>query len=287
MGNRWPMVSIIIPTHTADEATRNCVAACARLDYPGYEIIVVPDEAVTEINAGGRTRWVPAAVLPGEKKNRGVMAARGEVCAFIDSDAYPSSDWLKNGVRHLFCEGVGAVGGPNLTPPEDSVEQQLSGVILSSVMALGKFAKRYRKTAWHYVLEIPSCNLLVRKETFLRAGGFVRNLLTAEDASLSFQIANLGLKLVFSPDVVVYHHRRPIFKRYFQQIFRYGRDKRALLKTLSLPELFGKLCYFSLPLGVPCGLLLLILALVLKPLRPVVFSGAAVYLMAVWAEAIF
>ncbi|HOL66043.1 MAG TPA: hypothetical protein PKX93_01120, partial [bacterium] len=72
-----------------------------------------------------------------------------------------------------------------------------------------------------------------------------------------------------------------------QQIFRYGRDKRALLKTLSLPELFGKLCYFSLPLGVPCGLLLLILALVLKPLRPVVFSGAAVYLMAVWAEAIF
>jgi cellulose synthase/poly-beta-1,6-N-acetylglucosamine synthase-like glycosyltransferase len=50
-----------------------------------------------------------------------VKYAKGEICAFIDSDARPEKNWLKNALPYLSDPEVVAVGGPGLTPPEDSL----------------------------------------------------------------------------------------------------------------------------------------------------------------------
>ena len=43
-----------------------------------------------------RVRMLPTGpVKPSDKRNIGVNAAKGEVVAFIDGDAYPAKDWLK------------------------------------------------------------------------------------------------------------------------------------------------------------------------------------------------
>jgi len=285
--NRWPAVSIIIPTQSFDARTKECLAGCEQLDYPDYEIIIIPDELSSETIDTGRRRWLAAAVLPGEKKNRGVSIARGEICAFIDSDAYPAPDWLKNGVRYLLSPENGAVGGPNLTPPHDNLSQKLCGLILSSLLALGKFSLRYRKAKLYYPLELPSCNLLVKKKLFQELKGFNTRLLTAEDASLSFEITRQGYRLVYAPDVVVYHHRRPVFRKYFWQIFCYGRDKRALLQSLPLREITGRLCYYLLPVAIPAGVLCLLMTIISPVLRPVFVPVFSVYFLSVLAESIY
>lgn len=40
-----------------------------------------------------------------------MAVAEVEILAFIDSDAYPQEDWLKNAAKHLQKEGVCGVGG--------------------------------------------------------------------------------------------------------------------------------------------------------------------------------
>jgi len=40
--NRWPAVSIIIPTPGFDSHTKESLAGCEQLDYPDYEIIIIP-----------------------------------------------------------------------------------------------------------------------------------------------------------------------------------------------------------------------------------------------------
>ena len=45
--------------------------------------------------------------------------AEGKYLAFIDDDAYPRKDWLKNAVKYFdSSRKIGIVGGPNLTPRE-------------------------------------------------------------------------------------------------------------------------------------------------------------------------
>jgi len=220
-------VSIIIPFKNLDKMVEECVGKCLKLDYKNFEIILLPDENIKFKNV----KVIPTGnVKPSVKRNIGVSKAKGEIIAFIDSDAYPEKDWLKKAVKYFDDENIGIVGGPNLTPEEDSELQKASGEILSSSIMVGKFSQRYKKKKEGNVKELPSCNLFIRKKLFEKMGGFDVNLLTAEDAKLCFMANNLGKKVYYAPNVFVYHHRRPLFKKHLKQLFIYGRDKAVLLK---------------------------------------------------------
>ncbi|MFQ6136538.1 MAG: glycosyltransferase [Candidatus Hydrothermarchaeales archaeon] len=54
----------------------------------------------------------------------GIENSAGELLAFIDSDAYPRKDWLKNAVKYFSNPEIAAVGGPGLTPEEDNTLQK-------------------------------------------------------------------------------------------------------------------------------------------------------------------
>ena len=142
---------------------------------------------------------------------------------------------MKNVLKY-FKEDVGAVGGPNLTPKEDNIWQKASGDVLSSPIGAGKFALRYVVRKGQAVKELPSCNLFVRKNLFK---GFDTSLLTAEDSKLCFSIRKMGKKVIYAPDVKVYHHRRELFRPHLKQVFIYGRDKAWLIKEdFSLDKLY-------------------------------------------------
>jgi len=43
-----PFISIIIPAKDNNSYLEECVTHCKRLDYPEYEIIVLPDEEISQ-----------------------------------------------------------------------------------------------------------------------------------------------------------------------------------------------------------------------------------------------
>jgi GT2 family glycosyltransferase len=206
-----------------------------------------------------RVRVLPTGpVKPSDKRNIGVNAAKGEVVAFIDGDAYPQRDWLKNSIKYLDDPKVAAVGGPGLTPETDNTMQQASGEILSSFLGAGPLSFRHSAKLTRKCDDLPTVNLIVRRSTFQEMGGFNSTYWPGEDTKFCRDLVyGLGREALYAPDVVVYHHRRVLFRPHLKQIAGYGLHRGYFSKKF--PENSRRPLYFvpSLSLvGLPIILLL-------------------------------
>jgi ceramide glucosyltransferase len=132
-----PFASVIVPCRGVDEGMKKNLLALLHQDYPDYEVLFVVDDendaAVSVIETVSRedaedaekedeqkplTKLIVAAKATDssqkvENLREAVLHVRGEshVLVFADSDARPSSDWLRNLVAPLENEGVGAATG--------------------------------------------------------------------------------------------------------------------------------------------------------------------------------
>lgn len=240
-------VSIIIAVKTWQKNLEECVAKSLELDYPGFEIIILPDEALTHrLPASGAIPVIvipTGAVNPAKKRDLGIKHAKGEIIAFIDDDAYPVKYWLKAAMVNFTDPEVAAVGGPAITPPNDTFSQQVSGKIYSSLMVSGNFVYRYIPKAKREVEDLPSCNFIVRKDAIEELGGFNTSFWPGEDTKLCLDIVHkLGKKIIYDPGVLVYHHRRKIFKAHLNQIANYALHRGYFVRKF--PETSLKLAYF-------------------------------------------
>jgi len=238
----YPFISILIPVKDVNPYLEECIAHCQRLDYSDYEIMVLPDSPLSQ-------NWEDVKVVPtgpvgpSKKRDKGVEKAKGEILAFLDDDAFPSSDWLKNAALHLQNKEVAAVGGPAVTPPNDTFKQKASGFVYSSFLGGGNHRYRYFPALLREVDDYPTCNLLVRKSILEELGGFGSFFWPGEDTILCLNITQkLGKKIVYDPGVLVYHHRRPLFLPHLKQIKNYALHRGYFVKHF--PQTSLRLSYF-------------------------------------------
>lgn len=234
---------------------------------------------LTSANLNERTRpaisVIPTGTLkPADKRDIGLKHANGEIIAFIDDDAYPVKDWLTNAVRFFSDPEVGAVGGPAVTPVDDALMQQASGKVYSSIMVSGNFVYRYLPRHKRKVDDLPSCNLIVRKSVMQELGGFDTKYWPGEDTKLCLDIVKkLGKKIIYDPRVMVYHHRRTLFRQHLRQIACYAFHRGYFVKKY--PETSLRLSYF-----IPS---LFVLGLIFGPfilgLRPIYNLCVLLYLL--------
>ncbi len=215
-----PRVSVIIPYYKNETYLRNCVDHCLNLDYPAYEVIVVGNTPIT------LDRRVKLVILEetsqGSKKDAGVREASGEICAFVDDDAYPSHEWLRNAIRYFENSEIAAVCGPGITPPEDGLLQKGGGAIFASPIGSGTLRFRYTPLKSRFVNEGPGYNLLIRRSLLLEIAGIGTNFRSGEDTILCEKIRKTKKKILYAPDVIVYHHRRPLLASHLRQVKNYG-----------------------------------------------------------------
>jgi len=276
--------SIIIPCKRIDSYVEECVRCCLGLSYAHFEVLVLPDKEQPLSFVDPRIKVIPTGVVkPSEKRNVGIKCASGLICALIDADAYPDKDWLTNAVKHFQDPDVAAVGGPSVTPESDGLRQWAGGLILSSKLGGGGLAYRYTLENVRTDDELPTCNLVLSKSVLDKLGGFSSNYWPGEDTYLCTQITrHLGMKIVYSPEVVVYHHRRPLFRQHLKQIWSYGLHRGYFVKKF--PETSRKPIYFAPSLFV-MGLIGGLLLSFLNPLSMMIYIGVlAIYLAACFIE---
>lgn len=266
-------VSIIIPCKQIDRYAVECVESCKQLDYEDFEILLLPDE---EMDAPSGVRIIATGpVSPGRKRNIGIENSTGEFCAFIDSDAYPRKDWLKNAV-HLFNDDkIGAVGGPGVTPPDDAFLRKAGGAVLASLLVSGKLSVRYKEQGIHEADDIHSCNLIVRRDILQQIGGWNERYWPGEDTLLCRAIHLAGWRMVLASDVSVFHHRRSLYRPHMKQVHAYGRHRGFFAKKY--PETSSHLIY-ALPS-------LFVIAVVGGGLLAILIPGVAVFYG--WASAVY
>jgi len=214
-----PLVSIIIPCKEVDHYAKACVDHYKRLDYDNHEILLLPDNALEKVDGVKIVSTGP--VTPGAKRNIGVARSKGEIYAFIDSDAYPRRDWLNNAIKYFNDPQVAAVGGPGLTPSEDNTMQKASGHVLSSFM-VGSLSNRYKARKYCESDDIHSCNFIAWKSVVKESGGWNEKYWPGEDTLLCTEMRKMNMKMIEAPDVLVYHHRRPLWIPHLSQVFGYG-----------------------------------------------------------------
>ncbi len=236
-------VSIIIPVKAINDYIHEALLHYEQLDYPSYEIFIFPDELDADFVVPSNVHVIASgSVGPAEKRDLALLYADGDYLAFIDDDAWPRPDWLKNAVELLDQDDVGAVGGPAVTAPNDSFLQQASGKVYESFLCSGNYTYRYLPKKRRYVDDLPSVNLIVKREVFEQIKGFDSSFYPGEDTKLCLDIVREGFRIIYDPDILVYHHRRYLFRGHLKQITNYAKHRGYFVKTL--PQTSLRLSYF-------------------------------------------
>ena len=232
-------ISVIMPLQEIDAYVHESVSALLKQEYPDFELIMLPNSRVSN-KWGRRVKIFPTGnIQPAEKRNLGARKARGSILAFIDDDAYPADrNWFARAAAHFKASReVGAVGGPNLTPREDGTFQVVCGEVLASPLFSGPASKRYRRAKAGPYHDLPSCNLFVEKKVFNDIGGFYPRFWPGEDTKLCADILRQGKRVLYHPDILVYHHRRKGWEGYVRQTFRFGLHRGYFMKLFPYTSL--------------------------------------------------
>jgi cellulose synthase/poly-beta-1,6-N-acetylglucosamine synthase-like glycosyltransferase len=239
-----PRISIVVPTRDIDWMIEECVAKCGELNYSEYDIRLVPDRAAEiDLPRPGSRVIASGQVGPAIKRNLAVEDSTAEIIAFIDGDAFPEYDWLRNAVPYFEDESIAAVGGPAITPNRDNRRQHAGGAVFSATMVSGNTRYRYRPHALREVDDYPTVNLLVRKSDFEAVGGFHTEFWPGEDTVLCHKLTqDLTKRIVYVPNVLVYHHRRALFVPHLRQVYSYAVHRGFFVKKF--PETSRKPLFF-------------------------------------------
>lgn len=207
-----PKFSIIIPVRQTNAYLEETLLKLKQQSIKNFEVLVITDKISSTPN-------------PAQKRNLGAKMAKGEYLAFLDDDSYPSKNWLKNALKQLRSnKKIAAICGPCLTPPSDNEFQKASGLVWSSYIGSGG-AGNYRNNISNkrFVDDFPSVNLIVKKEDFLKIGGFNTHHWPGEDTILCMDLVyKLHKKILYHPSIIVYHHRREVIIPHLKQITRYA-----------------------------------------------------------------
>lgn len=233
-----PFVSVVIPTHNNESTIRECLNSLINQSYPKdkYEIILVDDstDSTTEIAKAYPVKILLRNGLPGAKRNFGIEQTKGEIIGFIDSDAIAEKDWIAKGVSHFISNKIAVIGGPNLTPKDSPFISSCVGEVFSSQLGTSAMSARYTKDGFiardATETDLISCNMFIRKKIVKEIGGFDETIFPCEENDLMFRVKQAGYKLLYVPDLVVYHRHKSSIKAFFKQLLRYGASRGRLVK---------------------------------------------------------
>ena len=233
----WPSISVVICAYNAEATLDECLRHTCALDYPDLEIVVV-DDGSTDATADIARSHPRARLVSIEHgglsvaRNAGIAEARGDLIAYLDSDAYPSPEWPYYLALALDGPMVGGVGGPNVPPEADPVgAQQVARAPGGPVHVL---------TSDDRAEHVPGCNMAFWKPVLEEVGGFDPIYTAAgDDVDLCWKVLDRGWEIGFHPAALVWHHRRAGLRTYLHQQRGYGRAEA--LVAARHPDRFNSL----------------------------------------------
>ena len=220
-----PRISVVVCSYNGEATIGTCLEELGRLDYPGYEVIVVDDgstDRTAEIAAGFDVRLVRTENRGlAAARNTGLNAATGEIVAFTDDDAWPDRDWLTFLAQTFDSSEHVGVGGPNLSPDEvglvERAVSQAPGGPTHVLLADG--------LAEH----IPGCNMAFRREALEEVGGFDPQFrIAGDDVDICWRLQDQGWTIAYNPSAVIVHRRRCSVRAYLRQQGEYGKAEALL-----------------------------------------------------------
>ena len=245
-----PFVSVIAPGRGLEPGLSDNLRPLLTQDYPRYEVLFVFDRAddpavqvVEQIISRGFSRMTRTIIAgpttdSGQKVHNLRVAVthvdpRCEVLVFVDTDARPAKDWLKQLVAPLADETLGASSGYRwFVPVRGGLASRLRGVWNASIAsALGSDTSK--NFCW-------GGSTAIRRTTFERLGvsehwrGTV-----SDDFTLTRVLKEAKLPVHFTPNCLVPSVGDCDFKELLEFTTRQIKITRVYASHLWLPLLLG------------------------------------------------
>ena len=228
-------ICIVVPVRGDSDVFRKCVSSLLDLDYENYEIIIVDDSEKGIIE---RTSF-PQEIEVGNSFTKGPSYARNlaakntdaEFLAFTDSDCIVDKNWLK-ALMKGFEEypNAAACGGMQRLPQDAAEFERKVFLFMKKAGFITDYMRKARKPGIAEVNHNASCNVIYRRNIFLKEGGFLEGLWPGEDVELDYRLKKKGYKIVFNPKAVVYHYKPKDIKSFSLMMYRYGSAQGFLLR---------------------------------------------------------
>jgi GT2 family glycosyltransferase len=200
-----PLFTVVIPTYQRRERLLRALRSVRAQQFRDYEIVVVDDgssdgsaEAVLEF--GGVRLFRQENRGPGAARNAGARQAIGDYLAFLDSD----DCWLPWTLGR-YADVLRRHGMPTWLYGSGFADAATSGI------GEGPLVARHYATFLDCAAEtgvMPMMNgIAVRRETFLRHGGFPESIRVGEDFDLWLRLGTeQGFVLMESPVAFIREH---------------------------------------------------------------------------------
>ena len=260
MIKQFPLVSVVIPVKNEAGILKRCLGSLKRMDYPPERLEIIVADGMSGDDSKAVALSCGARVVTNERelvvsgRNRGFESAKGDLVAFTDADCVFDAKWIGNSLKYFDDENVGGVGGLTLPPEDSSSFEKAIDCIFSMAEFFHSTAHRKKTEGVKEAEDIPGCNAIYRREALDKAMPVKEGLLTAEDVWMNFCIRQAGYKLVFAPDVILWHYRRNSPGKFLRQIYRFaigraqiGRENRRLL------NIFHIMAGFAVPAMIIAG----------------------------------
>jgi len=186
-----------------------------------------------------------------QKRNLGAKNTETKYIAFIDSDAYPEKNWIKNSLKVLENnKNIYIVGGPNISPLSQNFQKGIIGEVQKSFLITGKWSFQKRISKSRYCRNLYSCNMIMIKDFYLNNDGMNESLNTGEDYDFCNKINDNNKRVFFNKSSIVYHYDRNFINFIIQKIIRGYTIVDQIKKKTSLfkENLFNFFLYQLLPL---------------------------------------
>ncbi|MGB9857721.1 MAG: glycosyltransferase family 2 protein [Dictyoglomaceae bacterium] len=199
-------ISVIIPTYNRRKLLEIVLPPILNQNFDkNYEVIISDDgssdgtyQLIEEYKKiFGNIKYISFSERkgPAHARNKALEIAQGKLIVFIDSDIYVKKDFLKN---HYEIQ------------KENNFKVLVQGAVVNTYNWKNpereKFKLRDISSAY-----FDTCNASISKELILRAGLFDENFTFYgwEDLELGLRLKKMGVKLVRSEKIIVWHLKVP------------------------------------------------------------------------------
>lgn len=220
-----PFFSIVIATYNRTNGLRDCLESLEKQEYPKerFEVIVVDDGSLTPadevVNLFSKKINIELIKQQnsgcGVARNNGAEKAKGQYIAFTDDDCTHPPNWL-SGLEKRFLQAPKAmIGGRSINVLNKNIYSHSSQLLVDYLFNF--FNSDPNNALYLNSIALP-------REAFLLLGKFdITFFMSAEDRDLCDRWLLSGNKIIYAPEIIIYHAHHLTLKSFWKQHFSYGR----------------------------------------------------------------
>ncbi|OUS00715.1 glycosyl transferase family 2 [Flavobacteriales bacterium 33_180_T64] len=227
--------SFIIPVYNRPDEVEELLCSFKNLEGTiPFEIVIVEDGSSIDckhiVNAFSQdldiSYYFKDNSGPGDSRNFGMQNAKGNYFIILDSDCLLPPHYLETVQSYLTLNYIDCFGGPDAAHQSFTNLQKAINFAMTSFITTGgirggnssdeKFQPR-------------SFNMGLSKRAFIDSKGFGL-IHPGEDPDLSIRLNNLGYQTVLINAAFVFHKRRISWKKFYQQVHKFGMVRPILNK---------------------------------------------------------